>query len=130
MEYPEDQRSESESTSEPAEASSPASDEKNLAVLCHLLGLLPFFYVIGPVIVWQWKKDDSAFITRHALACINFQISLLIYLAVFGVLSLALIGIPFLIATGIFGFVMPIIGAIKAGNGEEYPYPLAITFVR
>ena len=41
-----------------------------------------------------------------------------------------LIGFFMLIAVGIFSFVMSIIAAVKAANGEPYRYPLTIRMVK
>ena len=37
--------------------------------------------------------------------------------------------IPLALAFGAFWLVMTIIGAVKAGNGEDYRYPLTIRLV-
>jgi uncharacterized Tic20 family protein len=69
-------------------------------------------------------------VRHHAAQALNFQIIVMIALVVFGLLSLALIGIPFLIATAIAWVVFPILGAIKANNGEWYRYPLTPELVK
>ena len=43
--------------------------------------------------------------------------------------GLIIIGIPILFVLGILAVVFPIIGAIKAYNGELWEYPMAIRFV-
>jgi uncharacterized Tic20 family protein len=66
----------------------------------------------------------------HGKSILNFQLSIIIY----SILSIPLIlvfglGILTLILIGILAFVMPIINAIKAGNGELPSYPLSLNFV-
>jgi uncharacterized Tic20 family protein len=46
------------------------------------------------------------------------------------VLCFVLIGFPLLFAVLILSIVFPIIGAVKAANGELWPYPLSIAFMK
>jgi uncharacterized Tic20 family protein len=75
------------------------------------------------------KRDEHPFVAMHAREALNFNLSVLLYIVVAGLLSLLLIGIPLLIAVGIAWFVLTIVAAVKASNGEEYHYPFAIRFV-
>jgi uncharacterized Tic20 family protein len=108
-------------------------DEKTWATLVHLAPFaaalvgLPF---LGPLIVFLVLKDRGPFVRFHAAQALNFQIIVTIALWVFGLLSFVLIGIPFLIATAIAWVVFPILGAIKANNGEWYRYPLTPELVK
>jgi hypothetical protein len=58
------------------------------------------------------------------------MISSTIYAIVSIVLMLVLVGFLTLLAVGIMGIVFPIIGAIKANNGEFWEYPLTIKFLK
>ncbi|WP_235530790.1 DUF4870 domain-containing protein [Phycicoccus sp. Root563] len=108
-------------------------DEKTWATLAHLAPFaaalvgLPF---LGPLIVFLLLKDRGPFVRAHAAQALNFQIITTIALWVFGLLSFVLIGIPFVIATGIAWIVLPIIAAIKANNGEWYRYPFTPELVK
>ena len=110
------------------------SDERMWGMLCHLSTfagyLVPFGNILGPLVVWLVKKDEYAFVDDQGKEALNFQISITIYSLVAGVLILALIGIPLLIAVIIFSVVMTVIAAIKANGGEYYRYPLTIRFVK
>ena len=127
-----------ESTPEPpAPAESPApavsSEEKNLSLLAHLLGLagfiFPFGNIIGPLIVYLIKKDQSPFIRAHSVEALNFQISMTIYAIVSAVLVLIFIGFLMLLAVGIISIICMILAAIKAADGQFYRYPLTIRLV-
>jgi uncharacterized Tic20 family protein len=61
---------------------------------------------------------------------VNWLISSLIYFVVSLVLAIVLIGILGLVALGIMSIVFPIIGGIKANNGELWEYPLTIKFLK
>ena len=108
-------------------------DEKTWATLVHLAPFLaavvgiPF---LGPLIVFLVFKDRGPFVRFHAAQALNFQIIITIALWVFGLLSFVLIGIPFLIATGIAWVVLSIVAAIKANNGEWYRYPMTPELVK
>jgi uncharacterized Tic20 family protein len=75
------------------------------------------------------KGKDSAFVRRHSVESLNFQISLLIYLAISFVLVFVLIGFFMLAAVGIFALIVIILATVKAANGEDYRYPLCIRLV-
>ncbi len=111
-----------------------SSDERMWGMLCHLSTfsgyLVPFGNILGPLIIWLVKKDEYAFVDDQGKEALNFQISITIYSLVSGILILALIGIPLLIAVIIFSVVMTVIAAIKANGGEYYRYPLTIRLVK
>lgn len=121
--------------SEPLPSSSPgelSSDVRNWALGAHLsafLGAWLALAFLGPLVVWLVKRDEHPFIAMHAKEALNFNISVLIYAFVGFVLSFVLIGIPLLIVVGISWFVLTIVAAVKASNGESYRYPLTIRFV-
>ena len=108
-------------------------DEKTWATLVHLAPFLaaivgiPF---LGPLIVFLIFKDRGPFVRFHSAQALNFQIVVTIALWVFGLLSFVLIGIPFLIATGIAWVVLSIVAAVKASNGEWYRYPMTPELVK
>ena len=114
----------------PTEAS---KDEKNLALLCHLLTftgyIIPFGNILGPLIIFLIKKDQSPFIRQHAVEALNFQISLTIYAIISALLIFVLVGFLMIVAVAIVGVVFTIIAAISASEGKIYRYPLTIRMV-
>ena len=91
--------------------------EKNLAMACHLLGLLGF---LGPLIIWLIKKDSSAAVNQHGKAALNFQISILIYSVGAWLTAFILIGFLLMPAVAIFNLVMIIIAAVKVNGGQDF----------
>ena len=91
--------------------------------------LVPFAGLIAPIVIWQMKKASLPEIDAHGKIVVNWIISAVIYAAVSFVLIFVLIGIPLLIVLGILSVVFPIIGGIKANNGEAWKYPLSIRFL-
>ncbi len=104
-------------------------------MLCHASALLGLFFhffghVLGPLIVWLIKRDLSPEIDANGKESLNFQLSMLIYDVVAGILCIVLIGIPILIALWILNTVLVIIASVKTGEGKFYRYPLTIRFIR
>ena len=111
------------------------SGQKQTAMFLHLsqlLGLiLPFVGgIIAPILIWQLKKDEMPALDAHGKMVVNWIISSLIYWVVSGILAVVLIGFLGMIALFIMGIVFPIIGGIKANNGELFEYPLTIKFLK
>jgi uncharacterized protein len=95
-----------------------------------LAGLIvPLAGFIAPIIIWQIKKTELPALDIHGKIVLNWLISSLIYAVISGVLIFVLIGIPLLILIGILAVIFPIVGGIKANNGEEWKYPLSIRFL-
>jgi uncharacterized protein len=114
------------------------SDEKTWGMLGHISALIGGLFgvaVLGPLIVFLVYKDRSAFVRRHAAESLNFQISLLIYVAAAFVLALMTLGIALivLIPAGIVAFIIAVVliilGGVAAYDGREFRYPLTIRFV-
>ncbi len=121
-----------------AEQSEISQDARNMAMFCHLAGLAWLLWwivpliggVIGPLIVWQLKRKEDAFIDEQGKEALNFQISMLLYCIVAGVLCFACIGFVLLPIVAVADTLFAVIASIKAGNGQHYRYPLTIRFVR
>lgn len=125
------QQSEIHRANRPIEISS--SEESTWALLLHLSQycgyMLPVLGWIVPLTIWLVKKNDSRMIDLHGRIVLNWLLTELIYLIIFGMLCIVLIGIPFVIILGILGFIYPIVGAVKASAGEAWNYPGSIHFL-
>ena len=98
-----------------------------MAMFCHLSGLvgyiIPFGNIVAPLIIWQMKKESSAYIDYHGKEAVNFQIALTIYMVIAALSIIVLIGVVLAPLIGIAGLVLMIMAAIKAKDGEHYRYP-------
>ncbi len=92
--------------------------------------VVPFAGFVLPIVLWQVKKNELPGIDIHGKIVVNWILSAIIYAFVCFLLVFVLVGIPLLIALAILGIVFPIIGGVKASNGEVWKYPLSITFLR
>lgn len=109
---------------------------KDNAVLSimHLTQLLHYVTGFGgflvPLIIWATSRKNIEGMDEHGKSVINFQLSMLLYiiLSIPAILLLGL-GILTLIGVGILGFILPIVNAVKASNGESPSYFLTIKFV-
>jgi uncharacterized Tic20 family protein len=109
------------------------NEDKTWGMACHLAALaglvIPFGNIIGPLVVWLMKKNESAFIDDQGKESLNFQISASIYMLVAALSMFVLIGFILLPVVALATLIMTIVGAIRANNGEQYRYPLTIRFV-
>jgi uncharacterized Tic20 family protein len=106
--------------------------ERNWAIGAHLSGFLAAYLALGflgPLVVLLTGGSRSAYVRRHAVEAINFNLSVLLWLAISAILVIVLIGIPMLLAVGGLYVVASIRGAVAASNGEEYRYPFTIRFI-
>ncbi len=104
------------------------NDERNLGMLCHLLGIFTGF--LGPLILWLVKKDESSFLDDQGKEALNFQITLMLGYLISGVLTAVLIGFLMIPVLLIAGVVFCIIAGIKASQGERYRYPLTLRLLK
>ena len=109
--------------------------------LCHASAaagfVVPFGNLIGPLIVWLVKRNESAGVDAHGKESLNFQISWLIYATILGALGAALwvvlIGFLFfavLAVEFVAMVILVIIASVKASNGQLYRYPLTIRLLK
>jgi uncharacterized Tic20 family protein len=114
-------------------------EERNWALAAHVGSLAAAFVAmafLAPLLVLLWQGEKSDFVRRHAVESLNFQISLLIYLAVAfvaGVVTMSLLFvvlIPLGIAAAIAALVFILFATLAASRGDEYTYPLTIRLVR
>lgn len=125
------------------------SSERQYAMFTHLAGLLSIFdfSVLGFVatlVMWQIRKDESAFLDDHGKEAVNFQISLFLYAVVgtligvlFVILTLglgALLILPLAILGGVGLFLLRVIGSIcaatAANRGEFFRYPMCMRLIK
>ncbi|HEX6992893.1 MAG TPA: DUF4870 domain-containing protein [Gammaproteobacteria bacterium] len=115
------------------EADAPGAEQRQWAFFGHLSALtgivIPFGNLLGPLIIWQIKKDAMPFVADQAKEALNFQITVCIAIFVCVVLSVVLIGLLLLPLVAIAAFVLTIVGAIKANNGEAYRYPFTLRLI-
>lgn len=110
------------------------SEQKQMGLFLHLSQLaniiIPFAGIVIPIVIWQTQKEKMPALDAHGKMVVNWLISSLIYWIVSGILAIVLIGFLGMLALVVMGIVFPIIGGIKANNGELWEYPLTIKFLK
>ena len=110
------------------------AEARTFGMLCHIGALagyvIPFGHIVGPLVFWLLKKDQHPFVDQQGKESLNFQITVTIAYAVFGVASIFLIGIPFLIATGVVALIFEIIAGLRANAGVSYSYPFTLRLLK
>lgn len=106
---------------------SPTKDERNLAMLAHLLGIFTGF--VGALVLWLVKKDESGFVAEEAKEALNFQITLAIALMASILLKMVLIGFLIFPLLFVANFIFCLLAALSAAKGKPYRYPLALRLV-
>ncbi|MEB0228398.1 DUF4870 domain-containing protein [Pseudomonas sp. 10S4] len=105
----------------------PSQEVRQWAMFCHLSALLgiwiPFGTLIGPLILWQMKRESDPFIDAQGKEALNFQITVAIAATISFFLMLVVIGFFLLGLIAIGGLVLTIIAGVKANDGVPYRYP-------
>ncbi|GGH40231.1 hypothetical protein GCM10011364_10200 [Mangrovimonas yunxiaonensis] len=84
----------------------PDNHQKNIATFIHLSTfsrfIIPLGNYIAPIVLWSINKNKGAFIDAHGKQAINFQISILLYTVIIGMIT-----VPFFIFNffGGIGFI-------------------------
>ena len=106
----------------------PITDDRNLAMLAHLLGIVSGF--VGALIIWLIKKDQSAYVDEQGKEALNFQITMLIAFVGAWILVFVLIGALLFPLLLVVNLVFCILAAVAASKGEHYRYPFAIRLLK
>ena len=117
------------------ELQEPDSEARMWAMIAHLAGFLGYFLpvigsLIGPLIVWQLKKDLHPYVDEQGKEALNFQITVLIAAFVSFLLMLIVIGFMLMGIVVVGAIVLMIIAAIKANEGVPYRYPFCLRLIK
>jgi len=109
-------------------------EQRQMGLFLHLSQLaslfVPVLGIVIPILIWQTQKDKIPALDAHGKMVVNWMISELIYCVISVVLMFVLIGFLTMLGVIVLGIVFPIIGAVKANNGEFWEYPLTIKFLK
>ncbi len=102
----------------------------HLSALCALAGV-PAGFVLGPLLLWQYKKDAMPALDAHGKDAINFQLAMTIYMVIAGIFTVfCFVGVIPLLGLGVYSMVMSVINGIAASEGRPYRYPGTIRFLQ
>ncbi|CDF96300.1 MULTISPECIES: DUF4870 domain-containing protein [unclassified Pseudomonas] len=105
----------------------PDREARQWAMFCHLSALsglvIPFGTLIGPLVLWQVKRESDPFVDAQGKEALNFQITVAIASLISLLLMVVVIGFFLFGLIAIGALVLTIIGGIKANEGQPYRYP-------
>lgn len=131
-------------------------DEYTWGTFVHLGGIIGMFFIptvgniIGVLVLWLIKRNESAFVDEQGKEAINFQITLSIAAVAVNVINSIINGFwsmtsfwrysrgdffswgfgDLLWVIWVINLVFSIIAAVKANKGESYKYPLSLRIVK
>lgn len=105
----------------------PSRDDRNLAMLAHLLGIFSGF--VGALVLWLVKRDAGGFVAEQSKEALNFQITVAIAMIASIMLKLLLIGFLLVPIIFVVNFVFCILAAIAASRGTSYRYPVTLRLI-
>lgn len=117
-------------------AAAGGSDDKTLALITHLSGIVLGF--ILPLIFWLMNKDNpaKAYITEEAKEALNFQISIAIIMLILLFIGVVTLGFgfiltgPLMLIVGLANVVFCIIAAVAVNSKGTYRYPIALRLIK
>lgn len=110
-----------------------SSDERTWGVLTHAAAFagfaVPFGNILGPLVVWLVKKDESRFLDANGKQALNFQITWTVLIGI-SLLTL-LVGIGLLIVPVVMlaWLIFVVLAMVRASEDQVYDYPLTIDLV-
>jgi uncharacterized Tic20 family protein len=107
---------------------------KQWNLIAHLSGFTGFIFplgnIIGPLLIWLLKKEQSQLLEEHAREALNFQISVTIYAIIASILFVVVVGMVLLPILIIIQIILMIKAALAADKSEFYRYPFTIRFIK
>lgn len=120
--------------SPPASTANKEQETRQWAMFIHLSQLasfaVPLAGLVLPIVLWQIKKAELPGVEAHGKIVVNWVITELIYMVICIPLMFVLIGFALLAVLVVVGIIFPIIGGLKANNGEVWEYPCSIKFIK
>lgn len=107
----------------------PKGSDKLWSIASHLSAIIGLGLFVVPLIIYLVMKDESEYVAANAKEALNFHISIFLYCLLCVPLILFVVGIPLMIVIGIGSFILAIVAAVKAADGECYHYPLTLRLV-
>ncbi|UEX90537.1 DUF4870 domain-containing protein [Staphylococcus ratti] len=106
----------------------PTEEERLMAVLIYVTSF--FTTILGPLLIWLIKYENSKFVDVTGKNYFNFIISYTLWTILASILIIVLIGLFALPIILLLSFIFHIVAIVKAYNGEDYLPPLSIRFFK
>ena len=116
-------------------SATPSESERTWGMMAHLSALAGLIFpmvgaVLGPLVVYLTRRDNSTFVAAHVKEALNFNIT--VFIAAILCLLLMMVFVGILLGTALFvaWLVLTLIAAIRASEGQLYRYPLSLRLVK
>ena len=106
-----------------------SDSDRNYGIAIHLSPLAGFLFapaILAPLVLWLVRKDESPFVDDHGREMVNVILSFIIYHFVAVITLIGIIALPALYVVGIVNLIR---GAVAAGRGEHFRYPMTLRFL-
>ncbi|MHC4100918.1 MAG: DUF4870 domain-containing protein, partial [Planctomycetota bacterium] len=103
--------------------------DRNFSIAMHLsplAGFVFFPFIFIPIVLWWVRKDESSFNDDHGREMTNALISFFFYHLVAFITVIGIAALPVLYVIGIINLIR---GAVAAGRGEYFRYPMTIRWI-
>ncbi len=100
--------------------------DRNYSVAIHLAPLAAFVFaplILASLVLWLVRKDESPFVDDHGRETVNALISFVIYHFIAIVSVIGIVALPVLYVVGVVNLIR---GAVAAGRGEFFRYPMTM----
>lgn len=110
-----------------------SSDERTWAILVHASAFagffVPFGNILGPLVVWLIKREESQFVDANGKQALNFQMTWTAII-VFALLSLVVgVGLVLVPIVALAWVILVVLATVRASENEVYDYPLTVDLV-
>jgi uncharacterized Tic20 family protein len=102
-----------------------STNDTGIAIVAHISGFVTS--IIGPLIIYLLVDDEFA--KRNAANALNWQIMVIIYGTIAGLLAFVAIGFAIIPLILLLNLVFCLIATVKASKGETWSYPLTYDFL-
>ncbi len=104
-------------------------DERQMAMLAHLGGILPFLGWAVPLALWANKMGQSPFIEDQAKESLNFQLNVLMLDILFAVSIFIYIGFLLFPSLVLTNALWCYLAGMAAKEGKQYRYPFNVRYI-
>ncbi len=105
------------------------ADERNVAMLTHLSGLL--FFIVVPLVLWLVYKDQPTkrYLVDQAKEALNFQITVLIGFVICAILTFVVIGSILAWILWVVNLGFCIWAAVSISRNGTFRYPICLRLI-
>ncbi|WP_342650034.1 DUF4870 domain-containing protein [Pseudomonas sp. REB1044] len=104
-----------------------SAEARQWAMFCHFsafLGLvMPLGHLLGPLVMWLWKREADPFVDAQGKEALNFQITVTLAGFICFLLMFVVIGIVLFAILAVATLILIILAGVRANEGKAYRYP-------